>query len=128
LERKTISSGAVWEDIIGYSRAVIVGNLIEISGTTSIKDGEVHMPNDCYAQTLRIYEIVQEVLASVESKLEDVVRVRVFVTDISKWEEVGKAHAQYFKNIKPAMTMVEVSALIDPSLVVEIEVSAIKVS
>jgi enamine deaminase RidA (YjgF/YER057c/UK114 family) len=125
MARTLISSGAIWESTIGYSRAVKVGNTIEISGTTSIKDGKVFMVGDYYGQTKRIYEIINETLSKTGSCFEDVTRVRVFVLDISKWEEVGKAHAEIFSNIKPAMSMIGVSSFIDPDLLVEIEVTAI---
>ena len=120
-----ISSGAQWEDIVGYSRAVQVNNQIEIAGTTAVKNGEVQFPNDAYQQTKYILSIFENVLKELGASLKDVVRTRIYVTDISKWEEVGRAHGEFFKNIKPASTMVEVSALINLELVVEIEATAI---
>ena len=125
MERNNYTSGAIWESEIGYSRAVKVNNAIEISGTTSILNGEVYAPYDCFRQCCRAYDIIESVLKEAGSCLQDVTRIRVFVTDISKWEEVAKAHAIYFKDIKPAMSLIGINALIDPALVVEIEASAI---
>lgn len=125
--RKIFSTGAKWEDIIGYSRAVLVGNHLEISGTVATNDaGEVVGKDDVYKQTKCILEKVSTVLANADFSLEDVVRTRLFVTDISKWEDIGRAHGEVFKDIKPATSMVEVSALIDPAYLIEIEVTAIK--
>ncbi len=125
MAKTLISSGAIWEDKIGYSRAVKVGNIIEVSGTTSMKDGSPYAIGDYYGQTKRIYEIINEALGKAGSSLEDIVRVRVFVLDITKWEEVGKVHAELFSTIKPAMSMIGIAAFIDPALLVEIEVTAI---
>jgi enamine deaminase RidA (YjgF/YER057c/UK114 family) len=123
--RRNISSGAKWEDIVGYSRAVRVGNVIEISGTTASDGDNVVGPGSHYEQTKFILQKVAKVLTEAGSSLEDVVRTRIFVADISKWEEVGKAHGEFFGTIKPATSMVEVSALISAELLVEIEVTAI---
>jgi enamine deaminase RidA (YjgF/YER057c/UK114 family) len=123
--RQNISSGAKWEDIVGYSRAVRVGNIIEVAGTTAVKDGEVVGKNDMYAQTKYIFEIIEQALKEAGASMSDVVRTRMLVTDISKWEEVGKAHGEYFKAIKPASTMVEISGLVNPDMLIEIEVTAI---
>ena len=123
--RKVISSGAPWEDIVGYSRAVQVNNQIEIAGTTATKNGEIQFPGDAYQQTKCILSIFENALKELGASMDDVVRTRIFVTDIKQWEDIGRAHGAYFKDIKPATTMVEVSALIDPELVVEIEASAI---
>ena len=125
MQRKNISSGAPWEDIVGYSRAVRVGNIIEVAGTTATVNGEIIGKNDAYAQTIQIFKIVEKALVEAGATMENVVRTRMFVTDISKWEDIGRAHGEFFKNIKPAATMVEVSGLIDPDLLVEIEVTAI---
>lgn len=125
MERKNISSGAIWEDIVGYSRAVRVGNIIEVAGTTAILDGEVIGKNDAYAQTIQIFKIIEQALIDAGATMENVVRIRMFVTDITQWEAIGQAHGEFFKNIKPASTMVEVSGLINPDLLVEIEVTAI---
>ena len=125
-KRINISSGAKWEDIVGYSRAVRVGNLIEVSGTTAVnKNGQVVGANDAFEQTLYILSKIEKVLQEVGASCEEVVRTRMYVTDISLWEQVGRAHGQYFGAIKPASTMVEVSALIDPALLVEIEATAL---
>ncbi len=126
MQRKNFSSGAPWEDVVGYSRAVLIANSLEISGTVATDDNGVVGKNDFYAQTKFILQKVEKVLHQAGFSLQDVVRTRMFVTDISQWEEVGKAHGEFFKHIKPATTMVQVSALIDPDYLVEIEVSAIK--
>jgi enamine deaminase RidA (YjgF/YER057c/UK114 family) len=124
--RTNYSSGSKWEDIVGYSRAVKVGNVIEVTGTVaSGEDGNVVGKNDAYAQTKYIYEKIQKVLQQAGGEMKDVVRVRMFVTDISRWQEYGKAHSEYFKDIKPCNTMVQVSALIEPDYLVEIEATAI---
>lgn len=123
--RKNISSGAKWENIVAYSRAVRVGNIIEVAGTTAAKDGVTIAPNDAYAQTVFILNIIKNALEEAGASLDDVVRTRMFVTDITKWEEVGKAHGEFFKNIKPVTTMVEVSGLVDKEMMVEIEATAI---
>lgn len=126
MERKLFSSGAKWEDIVGYSRAVQVGNQLEISGTVATDEQGVVGKGDYYAQSHFILKKIEKVLQQAGFSLEHVVRTRMFVTDISHWEEVGKAHGDFFKTIKPATSMVEVSALIDPDYLVEIEVTAVK--
>ena len=126
MQRKNFSSGAPWEDIVGYSRAVLVGNQLEVSGTVATDESGTVGKGDFYAQTKFIIQKVEKVLHQAGFELKDVVRTRIFVTDISKWEEVGKAHGEFFKDIKPATSMVEVSALIDPEYLVEIEVTAVK--
>ncbi|MDP3466843.1 MAG: RidA family protein [Daejeonella sp.] len=124
-KRINISSGAVWEDQVGYCRAVRIGNIIEVSGTTSV-DGDILIgKNDLYAQTKFILHKIEKALQEAGAQMTDVVRTRMYVTDISKWEEAGKAHAEFFRIIKPATTMVEVSNLIHPDLLIEIEVSAV---
>lgn len=126
MERINYSSGSKWEDIVGYSRAVKVGNIVEVTGTIATgPDGKVIGPNDPYAQTKFIYERIRSVLGNAGARMEDVVRVRMFVTDITQWQEYGRAHAEFFKNIKPCNTMVEVSALIEPEYMIEIEASAV---
>lgn len=125
-ERKNFSSGAKWEDIVGYSRAVLVGNQLEISGTVATDENGVVGDGDFYKQTKFILEKVSKVLDQAGFSMKNVVRTRIFVTNIKHWEEVGKAHGEFFKNIKPATSMVEVSALIDPKYLVEIEVTAIQ--
>ena len=125
MERNNISSGAVWEDIIGYSRAVRMGNTIEVSGTTAANGEEIIGGNNAYEQTKFILTKIDKALQEAGGNLTDVVRTRMFVTDISVWEEIGRAHGEVFSTIKPATTMVEVSALIQPGLLVEIEATAI---
>jgi enamine deaminase RidA (YjgF/YER057c/UK114 family) len=124
--RQNYSTGAPWESKVGYSRAVRIGNLIEVSGTVSVKDGKPFGLNDPYTQTRRIFEIIGHSLAQFGASFEDVIRTRIFVTDIkAQWEEVGKAHGEIFGSIQPATSMIEVSALISPEYLVEIEVTAI---
>lgn len=124
--RINISSGAKWEDIIGYSRAVKIGNLIEVAGTTAIdENGNVVGANDPYEQTKFIFEKIEKALASAGASLRDVVRTRMFTTDISQWEEIGRAHGEFFREVKPAASMIEVKGLIDPELLIEIEVTAV---
>jgi enamine deaminase RidA (YjgF/YER057c/UK114 family) len=125
MQRKNYSSGAPWEDIVGYSRAVQVGNHLEISGTVATNDSGIVAKGDPYGQTKFILEKINGVLTQAGFKLEDVVRTRMFVTDITKWEEYGRAHGEFFSKIKPATSMIEVSALIDPDYLIEIEVTAI---
>ena len=124
--RQNFSSGAKWEDIVGYSRAVQIGNQLEISGTVATDENGVVGKDDFYAQTKFILQKIEKVLHQADFKLQDVIRTRMFVTDISHWEEIGKAHGEFFKNIKPVTSMVEISALIDPDYLVEIEVTAVK--
>ncbi len=119
------SSGVIWEEIVGYSRAVKVGDRILISGTTSIIDGKIIGEGDMYLQTKTIIDKIETVLHQAESELEDIVRLRVYVTDISRWEEVGRALGETFKKIKPAQTLVGVNALVDPGMMVEIEAEAV---
>lgn len=122
--RQLISSGSAWEPIIGYSRAVRVGHVVEVAGTTA-QDGDTVTGTDAYAQTKRVLEKIGEALTTAGATLEQVVRTRIFVTDISQWEAVGRAHGEVFGTIRPATTMVEVKALIGPELLVEIEATAI---
>jgi enamine deaminase RidA (YjgF/YER057c/UK114 family) len=124
-KRSNISSGAVWEDIVGYSRAVRVGQVVEIAGTTATRDGQPVGENDPYAQTKVIFAIIEQALRQAGASLQDVVRTRIYVTDIRRWEEVGRAHGEIFRDIRPVTTMVEVKSLIHPSLLVEIEATAI---
>lgn len=125
MKRQNISSGAKWEDIVGYSRAVKIGNTIEVSGTTAIVEGNIVGINNFYEQTKCILEKIEETLIKSGASMKDVVRTRMFVTDISHWEEIGRAHAEFFKEIKPATSMIEVKGLIDELLLVEIETTAI---
>ena len=125
MKRVNLSSGAVWEDIVGYSRAVKVGNIIEVSGTTSAQDGKIIGVGDPYLQTKFIIEKIEKSLIQLGASLENVIRTRLFVTDINQWNEYGKAHQEFFGKIKPATTMVEVKSLIDPDMLIEIEVTAV---
>jgi enamine deaminase RidA (YjgF/YER057c/UK114 family) len=126
MNRINYSSGAVWEEIVGYSRAVKIGNTVEVTGTVAVDDNSNLVGgNDAYEQTKFIIQKIDAVLQRAGASLKDVVRTRMFVTDISRWEEYGKAHGEFFKNIKPCTTMVEVSKLISPEYLVEIEATAI---
>jgi enamine deaminase RidA (YjgF/YER057c/UK114 family) len=125
-DRKNYSSGASWEPIVGYSRAVRIGNTIEVSGTCAVdKAGQPYAIGDAYLQTRRSLEIIKEAIEQLSGRLQDVVRTRIYVTDISQWETIGRAHGELFGNIRPATTMVEVSKLISPEFLVEIEATAI---
>lgn len=125
-KRTKISSGSKWEDIVGYSRVVKAGNIIEVAGTTATdQEGKVVGPGDPYTQAKYIFQKIKTYLEKAGASIEDVVRTRMFVTDISQWEAIGKAHGEYFRKIKPAASMLEVSKLIDQELLVEIEVTAI---
>jgi len=123
--RQKISSGSKWEDIVGYSRAVKVGNIIEVAGTTAMDGDTVVGRNDVYAQTVFILQKIELVLIQLGSSLNDVVRTRMFVTNIADWELVGNAHGEFFKTIKPVSSMIEISSLINDDLLIEIEVTAI---
>ena len=126
MQRNNFSSGAPWEDVVGYSRCVRVGDFVCVSGTTAIDArGHVIGAGDAGAQMRRCLEIIEQSLARVGSGLADVVRTRIYVTDISLWESVGRVHGEFFGEIRPAATMVEVSRLIDPELLVEVEADAI---
>jgi enamine deaminase RidA (YjgF/YER057c/UK114 family) len=125
-KRINISSGAKWEEIVGYSRAVRIGNIIEVAGTTAVdENGQVVGPGDPGEQARFILSKIEKALASAGGTLQDVVRTRMFVTNIADWEAIGRVHGLYFKEVKPAATMVEVKALISPELLVEIEVTAV---
>lgn len=125
MKRINISSGAPWEDVVGYCRAVRIGNVVEVAGTTATVDGQIIGKGDPYLQTKTILEKIESALKEAGAHMSDVVRTRMFVTDISQWEAIGKAHGEFFRSIKPEATMVEVKALIDPEMLIEIEVSAI---
>jgi enamine deaminase RidA (YjgF/YER057c/UK114 family) len=126
MERINYSSGAKWEDIVGYSRAVKIGNTVEVTGTVAVDaNNELVGKNDAYAQTRFIIEKIEAVLKRAGASLSDVVRTRMFVTDISRWEEYGRAHGEFFSTIKPCTSMIEVKGLIDPEYLIEIEATAI---
>ena len=126
MRRESFSSAAPWEAIVGYSRAVRTGPFIAVTGCASIgPDGELVGEGDPYAQATRCIEVIREVLESAGAGLTDVVRTRMFVTNIDQWEEIGRAHKEAFGTIMPATTMVEVSRLIDPRMLVEIEADAV---
>ena len=125
-KRINISSGAPWEDIVGYSRAVRVGKTIEVAGTTAIDENGVLIGKGNAAdQTRCILKKIEKALQQAGADMKDVVRTRIYVTDIQQWEDIGKVHGEFFKNIKPVTTMVEVKALIDPGMMVEIEATAV---
>ena len=126
MEFQRTFSGAPWEETVGYCRALRAGNRIFVTGTAPVaEDGGVFAPGDAYAQTKRCLEIIAQALASLGADLSCVVRTRIFVTDIDRWEEYGRAHAEAFGDFKPATTMVEVSRLIAPEMLVEIEADAL---
>ncbi|MBL6446283.1 RidA family protein [Fulvivirga sp. 29W222] len=124
-KRLNISTGAPWEDIVGYSRAVRIGNTIEVSGTVSVKDGKLVGKDNPYEQTKCILQIIDESLQKAGAQLSNVIRTRIFVTDIGQWQMIGKAHGEVFGDIKPATSMIEVSRLISPEYLLEIEATAI---
>jgi len=126
VSRQHVSSGGPWEAVIGYSRAVRVGNFVAVSGTTSAEPGgTIFGGGDAYLQARRCFEIIEAALAEAGATMAEVIRTRMFVTHIDHWEQIGQAHGEFFRDIRPAATMVQVSRLIHPDILVEIEVDAI---
>ncbi|MDH4131270.1 MAG: RidA family protein [Gemmatimonadota bacterium] len=126
MTRHLVSTGTPWEPIVGYSRAVRVDRHVHVAGTAAIgADGRVVGPGDPRAQTVHILQVIQRALEEAGARLDDVVRTRIYVTDIRQWDAIGRAHGEFFRDIRPAATMVEVRRLIDPEMLVEIEAEAI---